>query len=121
MSNVLPSEAVASEIFALSKKQSAMLLTELIESVSEAQEGWEILPLSADATQWLKALTTIEKLTIIQVLAHSLQAELINETEPLHPVTFAEYRADHLGCENCPCGDMDVYSCAGECGWGDAA
>lgn len=34
--------------------------------------------------------------------------------------TFAEYRIEQ-GHEACPCGDMDVYSCAGECGWGDAA
>ena len=34
--------------------------------------------------------------------------------------TFMEYRIEQ-GCEECPCGDMDVYSCAGECGWGDAA
>ena len=33
---------------------------------------------------------------------------------------FAEYRRDQ-GYETCPCGDMDVGYCAGECGEGDAA
>lgn len=110
----LPSETVASEIFSLGKKQTSMLLSELTEIVAQSQEGLEILELSADATQWLKALTTIDALSMIQVLSHSMQADLMNELESLHPFNFAEYRADQ-GCEFCPCGDMDVYSCAGEC------
>jgi hypothetical protein len=111
----LPTELVASEIFSLGKKSTSMLLSELTSIVAQTQEGLEILALSADATQWLKALTTVDALSMIQVLSHSLQAELIHEREPLHPATFAEFRADQ-GCEFCPCGDMDVYACSGECG-----
>lgn len=123
MSNLLPSEAIANEVFGLGFIQKSMLLHELTDSVFESQEGLKALQLSADATQWAKSLTTIETLTIIQCLAHSLQAQLIRHQDDQKAncqISFAEYRQEQ-GHESCPCGDMDVFSCAGECGWGDAA
>ncbi|NUN66335.1 hypothetical protein HCU40_16645 [Pseudanabaena biceps] len=126
MSNVLPSEAIAKEIFELELNPKALLLNELTDSVLQPQEGLKNLNLSADATQWTKSLTTIETLTIIQALAHSLQAELIRNSEeqkledPQDQFSFAEFRAEQ-GHQTCPCGDMDVYSCAGECGFLDTA
>jgi len=126
VSNLLPSEAIANEVFGLDLTPKAMLLNELTDSVLETQEGLKILNLSSDATQWVKSLTTSEALTIIQCLAHSLceQLRLDQEQEKLEDaafeLSFGEYRIEQ-GYEDCPCGDMDVYSCAGECGWGDAA
>lgn len=126
MSNVLPSEAIAKEVFDLELTPKAMLLNELTDTVLEAQEGFKILKLSADATQWIKSLTLIDTLTIIECLAHSLKSNLILDMEQqkledaADELSFGEYRVEQ-GYEECPCGDMDVYSCAGECGWGDAA
>ena len=118
MSNVLPSEAIAQEVFNLDPTPKAMLLNELASTVLEAQEGLQMLPLSADATQWIKSLTLIDSLTIIECLAHSLKSKLIfdlekkNSDDGAWERSFAEFRAEQ-GHETCPCGDMDVYSCSG--------
>ena len=42
----------------------------------------------------------------------------ISGYSPQATSTFAEYRADQ-GHEYCPCGDMDVFYCGGECGDGE--
>ena len=126
MSNLLPSEAIANEVFGLEATPKAMLLNELTDTVLEAQEGFKVLNLSSDATQWVKSLTIIETLTIIECLAHSIKSSLMLDMEQQKledaavELSFGEYRVEQ-GFEECPCGDMDVYSCAGECGWGDAA
>jgi hypothetical protein len=150
MSNVLPSEAIANEVFGLESTPKAMLLNELTDSVLQAQEGFKTLTLSSDATQWVKSLTIIDTLTVIECLAHSIKSNLmldpieqkIAENERkidalladalsfteyerkidallADALSFTEYRVQQ-GHETCPCGDMDVYSCAGQCGWGDA-
>lgn len=81
MSNVLPSEAIAKEVFELESTPKALLLNELTDSVLQAQEGIKVLNLSSDATQWIKSLTMIDTLTIIECLAHSLKSNLILDME----------------------------------------
>ena len=54
-----------------------------------------------------------------RVIAWIHRYEICDREQPKE-MTFAEYRLEQ-GNEECPCGDMDVLSCAGECGWGDAA
>ena len=59
-----------------------------------------------EGDEWKKAITFITRYEI----THAVTEE----------ISFLEFRVEQ-GYEECPCGDMDVYSCAGECGWGDAA
>jgi hypothetical protein len=116
MSNVLPSEAIAKEVFALELTPKAMLLNELTDSVLEAQEGFKILNLSSDATQWVKSLTVIDTLIIIESLSRSLVSDLMFDREQQK----LEDAADELGVslyKFCPCGDMGAMDCAGECEW----
>ena len=126
MSNVLPSEAIAKEVFDLELTPKAVLLNELTDSVLEAQEGFKVLNLSADATQWIKSLTIIDTLTIIECLAHSLKSHLILDSEQQKLEDATDELREEL-YEFCPCGDMGAMDCAGECGdleeaaWWDAA
>jgi hypothetical protein len=116
MSNVLPSEAIANEVFALEQTPKAMLLNELTSTVLEAQEGFKILNLSADATQWIKSLTVIDTLTIIECLAHSLKSHLILDSEQQKLEDAAEELREDL-YKFCPCGDLPAEQCDGEmCG-----
>jgi hypothetical protein len=116
MSNVLPSEAIANEVFALEQTPKAMLINELTSSVLEAQEGFKILNLSADATQWIKSLTVIDTLTIIECLAHSLKSHLILDSEQQKLEDAADELREPL-YEFCPCGDLPADQCDGEmCG-----
>lgn len=59
-----------------------------------------------DRQHWEKATDFIKRYEIAEAVAEE--------------TSFMQYRIDQ-GNEQCPCGDMDVYFCAGECGWGDAA
>lgn len=110
MSNVLPSEAIANEVFALELTPKAMLLNELTDSVLEAQEGFKVLNLSSDATQWIKSLTIIDTLTIIEYLAHSLKSSLILDMEQQKLEDAADELREPL-YEFCPCGDMGALDC----------
>ncbi|NMF60158.1 hypothetical protein [Pseudanabaena yagii] len=116
MSNVLPSEAIAKEVFSLELTPQAVLLNELTDSVLQAQEGFKVLNLSADATQWIKSLTIIDSLTIIECLAHSLKSHLILDSEQQKLEDAADELREEL-YEFCPCGDLPAEQCDGEaCG-----
>jgi hypothetical protein len=58
-----------------------------------------------EGDEWKRTITFITRYEITEAVVEEL--------------SFTEYRVQQ-GHETCPCGDMDVYSCAGECGWGDA-
>ena len=118
MSNVLPSEAIANEVFGLEATPKAMLLNELTDSVLEAQEGFKVLNLSSDATQWVKSLTIIDTLTIIECLAHSIKSSLMLDMEQQKLEDAADELREPIYAF-CPCGDMGAMDCAGECGFND--
>jgi hypothetical protein len=91
-----------------------MLLNELTDSVLEAQDGFKILNLSSDATQWVKSLTVIDTLIIIESLSRSLASDLMFDREQQKLEDAADELREPL-YEFCPCGDMVVMDCAGEC------
>ncbi|MFN8975686.1 MAG: hypothetical protein ACK5W8_13570 [Pseudanabaena sp.] len=66
---------VADEIFTLTPSSKAMLLMELSDEVNENLDGSDLL-LSATSTQWLKALSILESLQLIQVLSQSILLDL---------------------------------------------
>ncbi len=68
---------VAAEICNLPTESKSMLLSELAEDVLEAVDGFPSLALSATSTQWLKSLTTCDRLKTIE----SLSVMIISEVE----------------------------------------
>lgn len=75
LSVVLPRD-IADEICELTPIAKAMLLVEQSDEVLEALDGFPILHLSASTTQWLKALSILESLQLIQALSQSILLDL---------------------------------------------
>ncbi len=71
----LPSD-VAEEVLSLSTASKAMLLLEIADEVNERLPEFPDLNLSATSTQWLKALSILESLQLIQSLSQSMLLEL---------------------------------------------
>ncbi len=71
----LPHE-VAMEISELPSIGKSLLMHELSDRVLEAMDGLLILDLSATTTQWLKSLTTLETLQLVQNLSLMLMSEV---------------------------------------------
>lgn len=67
---------VAEEILTLSTASKAMLLLEIADEVNEKLPEFPCLDLSATSTQWLKSLSTIESLQLIQSLSQSMLLEI---------------------------------------------
>lgn len=67
---------VAEEILSLTTSSKGMLLVELTDEVNEKLDGFPDLNLSATSTQWLKALSIVESLQLIQSLAQSMLLEI---------------------------------------------
>ena len=75
LSICLPQE-VAAEICQLSPIAKALLLVESSDQVLETIDGFLVLDLSATTTQWLKSLTTIQTLQLVENLSLMLMSEV---------------------------------------------
>ncbi|MFM7888681.1 MAG: hypothetical protein ACKPCM_18765 [Pseudanabaena sp.] len=71
----LPND-VAEEILGLTTSSKAMLLLEIADEVNEKLPEFPALNLSATSTQWLKALSIIESLQLIQSLSQAMLLEI---------------------------------------------
>jgi hypothetical protein len=75
LSLILPT-AIADEICEQPTAAKAMILIEQAEDVLEKLDGFPSLLLSATTTQWLKSLSKIEQLELIENLAAMIQTDL---------------------------------------------
>jgi len=67
---------VVEEILTLSTASKAMLMLELTDEVNERLPEFPALNLSATSTQWLKALSIVESLQLIQSLSQSMLLDI---------------------------------------------
>lgn len=70
---------VAEEVLSLSTASKAMLLLEIADEVNERLPEFPDLNLSATSTQWLKALSIIESLQLIQSLSQSMLLDITHD------------------------------------------
>ena len=75
LTEILPRE-VLQEIESLETLSKAILLSEQVEEIVEAIDGFLHCPLSATTTQNLSALTTYQRLKLSEHLCSSLSKEL---------------------------------------------
>ena len=75
LSLILPTD-IADEICDQPTAAKAMLLIEQAEDVLEKLDGFEPLLLSATTTQWVRSLTTIQQMQLIENLALMLISEV---------------------------------------------
>jgi hypothetical protein len=75
LSLILPTD-IADEICDQPTAAKAMLLIEQAEDVLEKLEGFPNLLLSATTTQWVRSLSTIQQMQLIENLALMLMSEV---------------------------------------------